>query len=36
MFAVKFFTALNILFKFRIFEQLGIVLKNRVCLAVAD
>ena len=29
--ALKFFTILNILFTFRIFEQLALALKNRVC-----
>ena len=32
MFALKIFTVLNILFTFRIFEQLALALKNRVCL----
>jgi len=32
MFAVKLFTVLNILFTFKIFEQLAFALKNRVCL----
>jgi len=31
MLALKFFTVLNILFTFRIFEQLALALKNRVC-----
>ena len=30
-FTLKFFTVLNILFTFRIFEQLALTLKNRVC-----
>jgi len=30
-FALKFFTILNIYFTFRIFEQLALALKNRVC-----
>jgi len=29
--ALKFFTVLNMLFTFRIFEQLALALKNRVC-----
>jgi len=32
MFALKFFTLLNILFTFRIFEQLALARKNRVAL----
>jgi len=28
---LKFFTVLNILFTFKIFDQLAIALKNRVC-----
>ena len=32
MFALKFFTVFNILFTFRIFQQLALALKNRVCL----
>ena len=32
MFALKFFTVLNILFTFMIFEQLALALKNRVAL----
>jgi len=31
MFALKIFTLLNILFTFRIFEQLALALKNKVC-----
>jgi len=31
MFALKFFTVLNILFTYRIFEQLALALKNRLC-----
>jgi len=30
-FALKIFTILNILFTFRVFEQLALALKNRVC-----
>ena len=30
-FALKIFTVLNILFTFRVFEQLALALKNRVC-----
>jgi len=33
-FAQKFFTVLNILFAFRIFEQLALALKNRVALKI--
>jgi len=32
MFAQKIFTLLNILFTFRIFEQLALALKNKVYL----
>jgi len=31
-FTLKFFTVLKIVFTFRIFEQLALALKNRVCL----
>ena len=34
MFALKFFTVLNILFTFRIFEQLALALKHRVVLKI--
>jgi len=34
MFALKIFTALNILFTFRIFEQPALFLKNKVCLDI--
>ena len=32
MFALEIFSVLNILFTFRIFEQLALALKKRVCL----
>jgi len=31
LFALKFFTVLNILFTFRTFEELALALKHRVC-----
>jgi len=34
MFALKFFTVLNILFTFKIFEQLALALKNKECLEI--